>query len=528
MWVDEEMLGLNVRDRGFSQLAGPLWLNQSAPFGWLVLERMTMLVLGTGERAVRTLTVLFGIGTLTTAWWIGRRWMTPLGAAVLVALCGTSEWLVFFTLELKHYSADAAGALLIPALAAWTLDDDRCRFGRRAVAWWAAAAVAMWFSNGALFVTPLCAVVLFGAVIIRRNKPKREARNDAIRFFLGGFGWLASFGICYAVVLRPALGNSFLKEYWAFAFPPTADGVGATASWLISQLLPFAVKPISTRMPGVFWAAYVAGIATALARRSSIAIAFATVPVSAVLLAVAHFVPTFERLAIWTVPAFYVGVALCADSAFVFAASGVDRVRRLPAAVVLGGLALLVSYDVVKHGVFAIEHRPRSNYGLDDRASVKWLLDVEKPGDAILTTHLGLPAVWWYSGTSIADLDRSGRLRTGTPLYVIHHVEDEAECPRWWAALDAIARDHSRIVVYLAFRMNVEPEGFDRLVLEEFGRRWPLVGYKEYAEVSRMAIFDLAGGPGGPVVIPPRPGAAPEVPVPIPPGCVSVTPASRW
>jgi len=396
------------------------------------------------------------------------------------------------------------------------------------VAWWTAAAVAMWFSNGALFVTPLCAAVLFGAVIVHRNEPKTETRNDVVRLFLGGFGWLVSFGICYAVVLRAALGNSFLKEYWAFAFPPTGDGFGATVSWLLSQLLPFAVKPVSTRMPVLFWAAYVAGIATALGRRSTPAIAFATVPVSAVALAVAHFVPTFERLAIWTVPAFYVGVALCADSAFVFAASGVDRVRRLPAAVVLGGLALLVSFDVVKHGVFAIEHRPRSNYGLDDRASVKWLLDVEKPGDAILTTHLGLPAVWWYSGTSIADLDRSGRLRTGTPLYVIHHVEEEAECPRWRAALDAIARERSRLVVYLGFRMNVEPEGFDRLVLEEFGRRWPLVGYKEYAEVSRLAIFDLGGAPGGKLVIPSRQGADPDPRAPLPPGCVSVIPASRW
>jgi hypothetical protein len=57
MWVDEEMLALNVRDRGVGELAGPLWLDQSAPFGWLVLERAVMLLFGTGERAVRALTV---------------------------------------------------------------------------------------------------------------------------------------------------------------------------------------------------------------------------------------------------------------------------------------------------------------------------------------------------------------------------------------------------------------------------------------------------------------------------------------
>jgi hypothetical protein len=39
LWVDEEMLLLNVRDRRFTQLAGALWLDQSAPLGWLALER---------------------------------------------------------------------------------------------------------------------------------------------------------------------------------------------------------------------------------------------------------------------------------------------------------------------------------------------------------------------------------------------------------------------------------------------------------------------------------------------------------
>src|SRR5262249_51831415 len=152
-----------------------------------------MLLFGTGERAVRALTVLFGIATLGTAWAIGRRWMTPLGAAVLVTLCGTGEWLVFFTLELKHYSADAAGALLVPALAGWALDAEprggigsagHPTFGSRAFRWWLTAAAAMWFSNGALFVTPLCAVVLVGTMLQRRS-------IEEIRSFAIGAGvWL--------------------------------------------------------------------------------------------------------------------------------------------------------------------------------------------------------------------------------------------------------------------------------------------------------------------------------------------------
>jgi hypothetical protein len=35
IWLDEEMIAINIRDRSFTELAGPLWLGQSAPYGWL-------------------------------------------------------------------------------------------------------------------------------------------------------------------------------------------------------------------------------------------------------------------------------------------------------------------------------------------------------------------------------------------------------------------------------------------------------------------------------------------------------------
>ena len=39
LWLDEQMIALNVRDRGLASLGGRLWLDQSAPLGWLLLQR---------------------------------------------------------------------------------------------------------------------------------------------------------------------------------------------------------------------------------------------------------------------------------------------------------------------------------------------------------------------------------------------------------------------------------------------------------------------------------------------------------
>jgi hypothetical protein len=40
LWLDEETIALNVRDRPVAGLAGTLWLGQSAPLGWLILVRV--------------------------------------------------------------------------------------------------------------------------------------------------------------------------------------------------------------------------------------------------------------------------------------------------------------------------------------------------------------------------------------------------------------------------------------------------------------------------------------------------------
>jgi hypothetical protein len=536
MWVDEEMLALNVRDRSFHQLTGELWLDQSAPLGWLALERLAMIGLGTGERAVRLLTVLFGAGTLATAVWIGRRWMGPVGAVVLAALCAFGEWIVFFTLELKHYSADTFWALLLPALAAWTLEAlDAAATRRRLAGWWAAATVGQWLGNGALFVTPACAVVLWVACW------RRDGKRLASFFATTGLLWLGSFALCYAIVLRHAIENAYLKSYWAFAFPPTADGARATLSWLGTQLGPFAVKPGGSGLPALFWASCAGGIAFATARRSrcfSLGIMFATVPLSALALGLLHVIPPFERLALWSVPALYAGVGMCADGC-AWLARRVFRESRVALPVVLAGLittgiaaglaAGAVTVDVVRRGVSALEHRPRSNYGLDDRSSVRWTLASRREGDAVVTTHYGLAAMWWYGGVNISDRERSGHFEDGTPMFEIGYVPTGPECDRWEAAMTDALAGRARVVLYLGFRLNVEPVGFDDLVLEVLGRRGALVGYKEYAEESRLAVFDLRESTGGRLVIPhQRPGRSSD---PIPravDGCVSLKPARRW
>jgi hypothetical protein len=523
LWVDEEMIALNARWRSFGDLAGALWLDQTAPLGWVALERLALQMFGVSERAARALPVLFGIGTLAVAVWVGRRWMTPLGAAILAALCSIAPWLVFFTLELKQYSADTCWALLLPALAAWAAEaETRDRVMRRAAVWWTVAAGGLWLSNGATFVAPACAAVLVGRAWQRHGMAAAAAAAAP------GIIWLISFAGHYALALRYALENEYLRNYWSFAFPPANGGVGGTLQWARHWIESFAVKPAGTSRWVMFWAAITGGFVYATARYGPLGVAFAAIPVSALALGLFRIVPPFERLGLWSVPALYVGLALCADAALWI---GVQRrLRPAPLRVASAIAAILatgiVSLDIARNGRAELgAKRADDNYGLDDRRAVRRVETLRHSGDPVLTTHFGLPGLWWYGGVNIAG-PRRGAYLDDSPLFEISHERRRSRCARHSADMDALIQRTGRAIVYLGFRMNVEPPGFDRLVFDELSRRGAVVAYGRYAELSHVAAFDFTQPPDGDgqkLFVDSGLASAPSLT-----GCVALRPARRW
>jgi len=153
------------------------------------------------------------------------------------------QWVTFYSLELKHYSADVFWAFLLPALAAQATDAStdastghRTDLGRRVLLWWTTAAIGLWFGNGALFVTPGCALVLLYVCWRRGGWPL------AWRCCLFGVLWVVSFAADYFLTLRPALDSTFLAGFWAFALPPRLAGLTGTLGWLATQFHPLALK----------------------------------------------------------------------------------------------------------------------------------------------------------------------------------------------------------------------------------------------------------------------------------------------
>ena len=528
LWLDEEMILLSVRDRSWSGLGGSLWLGQSAPLAWLAAERAALVALGSGEAALRLVPLLFGIATIGCALWIGRRWMTALGSAVLVLLCAFAPFVSHYLFETKHYSADTFWALLLPALAAWAAEGrDAQSRARRALAWWTAAAVGQTLANGALMIAPGCALVL---VV---SSWRRDGLRAAVRVAAGGLAFLVVFVAHYHVSLRFTHESEFLRTYWENEVPPASAGLLERLDWVAGRLQPLADNPVGTRFWKTMWVVAALGGVPALlrprTRAAVLALACAIAPVTAFLLAAMRLVPLYQRFSIWIVPALFIAIALSLDAA-VYAVRDAFRHRRwiqtlagLPLAVA----ALVVSADIYVRGAHDIANtRPsESKHALNDRYAVEWLMARVRRGDALMTTRLGWPAVWWYGDISIANADPQGVVRHpgGVALLRAEHAGPGPDCSD--DRLREELKDYRRVLVYVGFR-DVPP-GFDYLLLHSLDRIGAIKAFSRYSELGLAAVIDLEDPSAADLTLHAVSPKTVEKQEPLE-GCVRVGPARRW
>ena len=480
LWLDEEMIALNFRDRSFTALGGRLWLDQSAPLGWLAVQRLALLAFGSSELVLRAVPALFGAGTVVAALFVGRRWLTIAGSSILVLLCSFGQWISFHALELKPYSADTFWGLCLPALAVLAASASSPEARRKGIAIWAAAAaIGHWFSLGALLVLPACFAVL--AMSLR-------LRPDAVRLAVIGFSVvIVSFTIHYFVAIRHAMGSESLQHYWQFAFPPRDAGAGDSLRWLYGQLQPIAAKPGGTSHAVSFWICAVLGFAFARARL--LGVAAALVVVSGFVLAGFRLVPLYERLSLWFLPALYLGIALAVDRGVSLLRERPPRRINLGAAGFVLVMAALLCVDVVGGGIHDVgAGRPRdSNHATDDRTAVAWLLRQRQPGDILITTQQALPGIWWYGRLPISE-DGGHRFPDGGGIFTVAMYATRRECRG--QELEKVIDGRHRIQVYFGFEDG--PPGLDDLLLMQLSTFGPITDVRHFAEMSRVAVIDPA------------------------------------
>src|SRR5262245_46238252 len=113
LWLDETFLSLNVIEKPWKALLGPLDYQQGAPVGFLCLQKIAVGMAGAGELALRLVPFLAGAATLLFGFLLARRWLGPAGALIALGLLALCDPLVYFAGEAKQYGVDACVTVVL-------------------------------------------------------------------------------------------------------------------------------------------------------------------------------------------------------------------------------------------------------------------------------------------------------------------------------------------------------------------------------------------------------------------------------
>jgi hypothetical protein len=150
IWGDESFVCVNLLEKSYAGMIGPLRMGQLCPVPFLWSELAMYHLLGPSELVMRLLPYLAGVASLALFWLLSRRVLCPVPAALALALLSVSYYPVRHAVEVKPYAMDllVALSLLLPAVL-YVLNPGRVR----------------WLVFLALFV-PLAVVSSYPAVLI--------------------------------------------------------------------------------------------------------------------------------------------------------------------------------------------------------------------------------------------------------------------------------------------------------------------------------------------------------------------------
>ena len=231
LWLDEAMLALNIVERDFLGLLKPLDYDQGAPLGFLLLEKLTISLLGNGELTLRLPSVIAGCLALVFFYLLLRHFLSPAGLLPALALFALSERLIYYTSELKQYIFDTFTllALLLVFVYLSPSEEQDDLPNRNWIPLLVAGGVAVWFSHPSVF-----ALAGIGLTLLWQN---RRNRRKLTQVGLVIIGWLVSFGGVFLASLNALAANDFLMAYWQDYFMPMPPW--SNPGWMLNTLTHF-------------------------------------------------------------------------------------------------------------------------------------------------------------------------------------------------------------------------------------------------------------------------------------------------
>ncbi|UOG75855.1 glycosyltransferase family 39 protein [Hymenobacter tibetensis] len=394
LWIDELYLNVNLIKMNFIDLlTKPMDYQQKAPLGYLWMTKLSVLLFGKGERALRLSSLVGGIASILLFVPVARFFLKPWSVIIAVGILAFGEPFVYYTTEAKQYGIELLASVL--ALYLFVKFQHRLEV-KHLLLWGITGGILVWFSNSSIFVLAGIGIVVSCNLLLK-------GEWKSLFFKLIPFGmWLVSFALVYFLFLRNYADSGWLKDFFETgcnAFLPLFSPLSENIEWFaythyillernLGMLVKFGknivgpdIKDYSTvqtffRLPFLPILLELVGV-VALFRRNKYRLFILVVPIALTLVASAFKAyPFFERLIIFLAPLF---ILLISYGAQVTAEAFGRRNRNLVASILVLLLLFPPTWNAIRFTV-APDRLLKKEY---NREAMLYVNDRYKEGDAV-------------------------------------------------------------------------------------------------------------------------------------------------
>ena len=381
LWLDEILLARNIVGLPLGELVTrPLYLDQVAPRGFLLVEKLAVGLLGPGELGLRCFPFLCAVAGVFLFRRLAERTLMGWAAPFALALYAVGAPFIRYAAEVKQYEVDALATVVLLLLA---LDLRAPAPSTRRLLLAGLAGLALpWFSHASVVVMAGVGAALAVEWVATRDR-------SIGRVLLVTMPMWAAAALIAIVLGRHSMSPStreFMQNFWASGFFPLPLRSPGDLRWFLDQSLSIFSDPglLRYRWPGLFLAVAVLGLLALWRERREVALLLLGPLALALVAAVAQQYPFRGRLMFYLVPGVLLAVA-----------AGAEWLRRAAAGLhPLAGTAAMLALLVPP--VLALAETPPPYDIEHHRTVLGYLARHRRPGDVIHVCPLSRIGVMHY------------------------------------------------------------------------------------------------------------------------------------
>jgi hypothetical protein len=382
LWTDEAAIALNIINRSFNELLQPLDYGQTAPIGFVFIEKILVNLLGNSEYVLRLYPLLCGIISIFLFYKIVKHFNNSKAILIALVLFTISNKLIYYSSEVKQYSSDVFITLLLYILLIYA-ESDRLTLWRGFLLGIIGAA-AIWFSHAAVFILAGMGSSILLFYLIRKD------RSCIIKLSLIFLTWILSFSVLYFVNLNNSLQNTEALIFFEKGFAPFPPVRISQLRWYFMKFFEVFENPAGLHLSGIAAFMFILGLISFFKNKRNVFFPL-TLPVPFLLLAsILHKYPFQGRLLLFIVPIM-----------IIFIAEGAEQIRvklnNSSSVIWLTMVAVLFSWPLYDAASYLKHPYGRSAWGLEE---IKPVLEYTKQryqhGDILYVYYGGYRPFKYY------------------------------------------------------------------------------------------------------------------------------------